>query len=57
MILERLSAEGGLLHQIETGQWDDRLHHASSELGPLLGVIAERARLDRIIIERLSHGA
>lgn len=56
MILHRLSSEGGLLHQIETGEWDDRLNGASSELGPLLEVIAERARLDRIVIERFSHG-
>lgn len=44
MVLLRLAGDGGLLHQIETGQWDDRLSQHSVEM-------RERARLDRIILD------
>ena len=52
-VLLRLATEGGLLHQIESGDWDHRLHD-STEIRELLEAMRERARLDRIILDRFA---
>jgi hypothetical protein len=54
MVLLRLASEGGLLHQIETGAWDERIGANSSEIADLLDAMRERARLDRIILDRFT---
>lgn len=56
MVLLRLASEGGLLHQIETGAWDERIAPGSSEVAELLDAMRERARLDRIILDRFASG-
>ena len=54
MIMRRLADEGGLLHQIESGEWDHRFRIGSTEIRDLLDAMGERARLDRIILEKFS---
>ena len=54
MVLLRLAGDGGLLHQIETGQWDNRLSDESVEIREILDAMRERARLDRIILDKLA---
>ena len=55
MVLTRLSGEDGLLDQISRGEWDDRFDDSGTGEHPaLLDVIAERARLDRIVLELMS---
>ncbi|HET8560520.1 MAG TPA: hypothetical protein VFL69_08395 [Marmoricola sp.] len=53
--LSRLSDEGGLLQQIESGAWRDRMPFGDPELQELIDNIGDRARLDRIVIERLAQ--
>lgn len=54
MVLLRLAADGGLLHQIETGRWDGRLSQQSVEMRAIINAMRERARLDRIILDRFA---
>ena len=56
--LQRLSTDGGVLEQIASGQWDDRIavSDRSGELAAMLGAMAERARLDRVLLDLLAPG-
>lgn len=53
--LLRLSSDGGLLDQIASGQWDQRIDASGREdaLVDLLVAIGERARVDRIVLDAL----
>lgn len=53
-MLTRVGADGGVLHQIETGEraprdgnWEDMV--------AVVEALAERVRLDRILVERLTQ--
>jgi len=52
-VYSRLSGEGGILQQIESGEWDARLRD-STEIAALLEAMAERGRLDRIFLDLLA---
>jgi hypothetical protein len=52
--LLRLASEDGVLQQIESGVWNDRLPDYGADMRDLLDAMAERARLDRIILDRFA---
>ncbi len=52
-ILTRVAADGGVLHQIETGERSPRDGDREDVIA-VVEALAERARLDRILIDRLT---
>lgn len=53
-MMTRVGADGGLLHQIETGERTPRDGDAT-DLMAVVEALAERTRLDRIVIDRLTQ--
>jgi hypothetical protein len=53
-ILSRVGADGGVLHQIESGDRSPR-DGDWQDVMAVVEALAERARLDRILIDRLTQ--